>query len=48
MAAPSLIRCAHVGATTKEYLIIFIVVQNLVGIDGVVLIVIMQFQYFVR
>jgi len=35
MAAPSLIRRAHVGATTKEYLIIFIVVQNLVGIDAV-------------
>jgi len=38
----------RVWTTHNEYLVVFIVVQNLVGIDVVVVIVIMQFQYFAR
>jgi len=36
---PSWIRCVRVGTTHTENLIKFIIVQNLVGIDAVVLII---------
>jgi len=36
---PSWVNLTYIGTTHKEYLVVFIVVQNLVGIDAVVLII---------
>ena len=44
---PSWIRCARIRTTHDEYLVVFIIVQNLVAIDVVVLIM-CHFQYFAR
>jgi len=32
---PSWIHLMHIGTTDEEYLVVFIVVQNMVGIDAV-------------
>jgi len=44
---PSWISCVRVWSTHDEHLVVFIVVQNLVGIDAVVLII-CKFKYFAR
>jgi len=36
---PSWVTLTYIGTTHEEYLVVFIVVQNLVGIDAVVLII---------